>query len=103
MFSSFNFSPSLVSVAVRNYRAQTLWCYGATTLEDAWSSSSLMHLFKRGNVIFARTTYCTETEQKPLHSKFTPTAKNAVVTSPPACWRVGQQCDTRQYLSATAW
>ena len=37
------------------------------------------------------------------YSKYTYTTKNTVVTSPPACWLVGQQCDTRRYFSVPRW
>ena len=58
---------------------------------------------KQRHFIIARTTYCAETQLKPLHSELISTAKDVVVTSPPAWWLVIQQCTTRRCLSLTTW
>ena len=55
--------------------------------------------FTQGYFIIARPTHCTETQQIPPILNSLPPPKNTVVTSPPACCLIGQQCDTRRYLS----
>ena len=47
MFSSFHLSSSLVSIAVRNCRCQTLWPNWGVTIADVWSFKSHRHLSRR--------------------------------------------------------
>ena len=71
----------MVSIVVRNDRAQKLWYYCATTLVDAWSSSSLRNLSSSDISSSPGLPILHRNATEPPHSKFPSTTKNTVVTS----------------------